>query len=112
MAEDLTPAARAEFAAAGVPHVAVVTHYALVEAASPGGGALVAALAGASYFGLTLPRANPRFERQNYPIRYHSNMSQSNSIIERNYEEKRDAIGPDLLQLEYYKLQVRSCSLR
>lgn len=60
LAEDLTPAAGAELAARAVPHVAVVPHGALVQAAPLGGGAFVAALTGALHFGLTLRRETKR----------------------------------------------------
>lgn len=54
LAEDLTPAAGAEVAACAVPHVAVVVHRALVQAAPLGGGAFIAALTGALHLGVAL----------------------------------------------------------
>lgn len=60
LAVDLTPAAGAEVAARAVPHVAVVVHRALVQAAPLGGGALIAALAGALHLGVALRGATGR----------------------------------------------------
>lgn len=54
LAEDLTPAAGAEFTAGAVPYVAMVTHRAPVQAAPLGGHALLAAPTGALGSGLTL----------------------------------------------------------
>lgn len=61
LAEDLTPAAGAEFTAGVVPYVAMVTHRALVQAAPLGGHALLAAQSGTLDSGLTLQgSAGPR----------------------------------------------------
>lgn len=54
LAEDLTPVAVTEFAARAIPHVSMVTHRPLVQAASLGGGAFITALTSALHFGLTL----------------------------------------------------------
>lgn len=54
LAEHLAPVAGAELAPGGVPHVAVVTHGALIQAAPLGGGALVAAPPGPPHFGVAL----------------------------------------------------------
>ena len=54
LADHLTPVAGTELAARAVPHVAAVTHRALVQAASLGGGAFITALTSSLHFGLTL----------------------------------------------------------
>lgn len=54
LAEDLTPAAGAEVAARAVPHVPVVVHRALVQAAPLGGGAFITALTRALHLGVAL----------------------------------------------------------
>lgn len=54
LAEDLTPVAGTEFTARAVPHVAMVTHRALVQAASLGSGTFITALTSALHFGVTL----------------------------------------------------------
>lgn len=54
LAEDLTPAAGAEFTACVVPYVTMVTHRALVQAAPLGSHTLLAALTGTLDFSLTL----------------------------------------------------------
>lgn len=54
LTDDLTPGAGTELAARAVPHVSMVTHGALVQAASLCGGAFFAALTGTLHFGLTL----------------------------------------------------------
>lgn len=54
LAEDLTPAAGAEVTARAVPHVTVVVHRALVQAAPLGGSAFVTALTWALYLGVAL----------------------------------------------------------
>lgn len=52
--EDLTPAAGTELAAGAVPHVSMVTHCALVLAASLSSSAFITALPGTLHFGLPL----------------------------------------------------------
>lgn len=54
LAQDLTPVAGTELAARAVPHVTVVTHRALVQAASLGSGAFVTAPTRTLHFGPTL----------------------------------------------------------
>lgn len=54
LTEDLTPAAGTELAAGAVPHVSMVTHCALVLAASLSSSAFITALPGTLHFGLPL----------------------------------------------------------
>lgn len=54
LTENLTPVTAAELAAGAVPHVSMVTHCALVQAASLGSGTFVTAATGSFHFGLTL----------------------------------------------------------
>lgn len=54
LAQDLTPVAGTELAACAVPHVTVVTHRALVQAAPLGCGAFITALTRTLHFGPTL----------------------------------------------------------
>lgn len=58
--EHLTPVAGTELAACAVPHIAMVTHRALIKAAPLGGHAFIAALTGALDFGPTLRRKRHR----------------------------------------------------
>lgn len=58
LAEDLTPVAGTEFTASAVPHVSMVTHRTLVQAASLGGGTFITALTSTLHFGVTLQRSS------------------------------------------------------
>lgn len=54
LAEDLTPVAGTELTARAVPHVSMVTHRALIEAASLGSRTFITAPSSTLHFGLTL----------------------------------------------------------
>lgn len=89
----MTPAAGAEVAARAVPHVPVVVHRALVQAAPLGGGAFITALTRALHLGVTLREETGRsglgFIRQPlFSFLFFSFLPQMSIILQKVVEEE------------------------